>query len=593
MRPFPPPPAPWAVHEAPPVLPRLGALWSGRPRAGVRPRWTRLSPAVLVVLSGELLALLALALVSPLNLYDEGYVLYPAARVLEAQVPYRDFWFGYMPAQLYVLASLFRVFGTTVVAARVWDALVRFALCVFVYVVVRRLAARAPAVAGSLLTAAWLGVAGFYAYPLFPALAAALAAISFTLNWTSRQQRRDLALAGLCLALATVFKLEIGVYATASTTAAVLAGGWFRGTSRRAMLGAAASLLGSALLPLTAVLGLLAAQVPVSVLWYALVEFSLTVVANSGRLPLPSLVPTFPSAASSWIAYLFGWLLPWIQVYVPLAILGCSTAWVAWTAFRSRRQPSRSQSQPTLVSTSLGVAGTVALTLLGWGLLVSGTSRADGIHLLPLAIVALVLLLQLPFRLTGPRAGTVARQASLALLPVLGLAVVFGSLVGFLSRGGPLWPPDCSVQVPRAGCLPLRTDQAQALSYVRLRTDPGERIFVGNTRHERATVSDLTFYFLAARAAAPWSPETAPGLATGVRVQNDIVRDLERYGVRYVVLTDEFDEFQAWDARLSSGVTILDDYIATNYVPVERFGRYTILTARDPEIQTAAGSASP
>ena len=39
--------------------------------------------------------------------YDEGLVLFGAVRVLHGDVPYRDFYANYGPAQFYVLAGLF------------------------------------------------------------------------------------------------------------------------------------------------------------------------------------------------------------------------------------------------------------------------------------------------------------------------------------------------------------------------------------------------------------------------------------------------------------------------------------------------------
>jgi hypothetical protein len=47
-----------------------------------------------------------------LNLYDEGLVVYGAARVMRGEVPYRDFWSMYGPGQFYLIAGLFKIFGT-------------------------------------------------------------------------------------------------------------------------------------------------------------------------------------------------------------------------------------------------------------------------------------------------------------------------------------------------------------------------------------------------------------------------------------------------------------------------------------------------
>ena len=57
------------------------------------------------------LAYLQIGTFLPLNVYDEGIIAFGAVRVMDGQIPYRDFWTQYSPGQLYVLAGLFQVFG--------------------------------------------------------------------------------------------------------------------------------------------------------------------------------------------------------------------------------------------------------------------------------------------------------------------------------------------------------------------------------------------------------------------------------------------------------------------------------------------------
>src|SRR5258708_35149545 len=49
---------------------------------------------------------------------DEGIVLQGASRILDGQVPYRDFFSFYTPGSLYLVAVLFRVFGNSLAVAR-------------------------------------------------------------------------------------------------------------------------------------------------------------------------------------------------------------------------------------------------------------------------------------------------------------------------------------------------------------------------------------------------------------------------------------------------------------------------------------------
>ncbi|HLF50173.1 MAG TPA: hypothetical protein VJA45_12420, partial [Methylomirabilota bacterium] len=65
---------------------------------------------------------------APLNIYDEGYILYAAERLLQGDLPYRDFQLHYTPGQFYVVAALFEAFGHSLFVERMWDAAVRAGL---------------------------------------------------------------------------------------------------------------------------------------------------------------------------------------------------------------------------------------------------------------------------------------------------------------------------------------------------------------------------------------------------------------------------------------------------------------------------------
>ena len=87
-----------------------------------------------------------------LNAADESAYLYEAKRVLEGQVPYRDFFEIAMPGWLYLMAFLFRLFGTNLETARVAAAVLHGITAVLVYLTCRQLRVRAslssvPAVA--------------------------------------------------------------------------------------------------------------------------------------------------------------------------------------------------------------------------------------------------------------------------------------------------------------------------------------------------------------------------------------------------------------------------------------------------------------
>jgi len=84
---------------------------------------------------------------------DEGIVLAGAQRILDGQLPYRDFFSFYTPGSFYLTALLFKVFGSSIVVAR--GALVVFgaSFAALTYVLARRACSQAIALLVGILVA--------------------------------------------------------------------------------------------------------------------------------------------------------------------------------------------------------------------------------------------------------------------------------------------------------------------------------------------------------------------------------------------------------------------------------------------------------
>jgi len=86
------------------------------------------------------------------------------------------------------------------------------------------------------------------------------------------------------------------------------------------------------------------------------------------------------------------------------------------------------------------------------------------------------------------------------------------------------------------------------------------------------------FYFLSERDSATKYHELHTGLATTHRIQQEVIHDLEREKVNYVVLwNDPENNIEPNKSKESSGVKDLDDFIQSHYETVTNFGPYTIL----------------
>jgi len=111
------------------------------------------------------------------------------------------------------------------------------------------------------------------------------------------------------------------------------------------------------------------------------------------------------------------------------------------------------------------------------------------------------------------------------------------------------------------------------VKYIQKNVPENERIFVGNSRHDKIFFNDVMLYYLSNRQSATKYYTFVSGLTDTKRVQEAIVSDIEKYRVRYSILL-EVD--RSCLASESSGIFFLDDFIRKKFAPAQKFGGYTV-----------------
>jgi hypothetical protein len=141
--------------------------------------------------------------------------------------------------------------------------------------------------------------------------------------------------------------------------------------------------------------------------------------------------------------------------------------------------------------------------------------------------------------------------------------------------------------VERARFFHVEPDEEAAIEFIQEHVPSNQAIFVGNSQHHRVFISDVLFYFLAQRRAGTRFYDFVPGVITTAPVQQEVISDLERNEVNYVVLRSGFDQGRN-EIPADSGVTVLDDYLGREYRKTETFGNYSIwqFQARRPPLKT-------
>ena len=490
---------------------------------------------------------------APANPYDEGLVVVGAARVLGGEVPYSDFWSQYGPGQFYALAGLFAVFGKSLLVERAWDVVVRALLALVCFESARRRSSTGPALTAWALALLWLATLGAPGYVVWPALALALT--SLLLIAGPGPSAAALFGAGACAGAATVFRHDLGGYVLVAEAAALT---WTR-ARRGGIRGADLAWFGAGgAAVLAPVAGAFLLVVPPALLLDQLVVFPLTVFPHVRGLPYEH----------------FRWARGALPYYLPFVVY----AVLLVRALARAATPARPVAD-TLAPIALGLFGLLAFN--------QARVRSDPAHVGPFYLTSLIAacwLLPGQVRGRAPRGGmaTIAIAGATALAVLLALNPLHGYRDLLRSRAARDRAARATRMIVPAGWpAGLEPDEAAAAERVRAWTAAGDAIYVGLARHDRIFVNDAMFYFLAERRPGTRYHELHPGVADRAGVQREIAADLERSGVRWVVLTDRFEGgYELAHRGFPPGATLLDTTIAARYSEVARVGRYRILRLR-------------
>jgi len=88
---------------------------------------------------------------------DENTYINMGKEVLNGKVPYKDFFFAHPPLQLYSLALIFKIFGSSFLAAKIFSLMVSFASVFLLFFITRELFNEKIALISSILLLFWPG----------------------------------------------------------------------------------------------------------------------------------------------------------------------------------------------------------------------------------------------------------------------------------------------------------------------------------------------------------------------------------------------------------------------------------------------------
>jgi Dolichyl-phosphate-mannose-protein mannosyltransferase len=526
-----------------------------------------------------------------LLLYDEFLALYGADRVLHGARPYRDFLTLYGPAQFYLLALWFKLFGVSALAGRVYDAFIKAGIACATFALVIRLASRQYAVLAFAAVVLWLTCIedAAYNYSAYPALLLSLVSCLFFSRYLNDPSKiAPLFTAGVLVGAAVCFRHDFGFY-LCITQLIILA--WSISSRKLSALRRPA---------LFYISGITIVVVPVALLLFWTIPhndiffdlFYLPAKVYPRMRSLPFKISVIPQLLRHPFRWSNRFELQEAIVFFP--VLVCTAS--AVILFLSRK-PQSGLFSDTHQRQIFGL-----LTLLGSFFFIKGLIRVSPVQMVQCIVVGIILLVVLLSRIPqlGPAASIMVAVCTLIFLAcsapiVLGFFLfTHNNVVDLIHPSRPTsiyntcHPP---AGLERARCLILDPAAAAAIQYVEQRTSPQDKIFVGAGRHDKILANDIRFYFVSGRPAITKWQEFDPGLQTTLPFQNQIIASMQQYSPKLIVLNSYWDNLmEPNDSRFSSGVTTLDDYIHANYAPQATFGTIVILAPKqEPQ---AAGSPS-
>ncbi len=548
------------------------------------PRTTTASGLVLRLAPVFLVSFLLLFLMMSRRpgMYDEGIVLTGAMRVMAGQVPHRDFYFIYGPAEVYILAGLFKTAGSSLLAERLFDLVIKALVVTSVYGILSSYCRRSITIFASIISLLWLYGLNEFGLALTPVSLLNLVGSALVLPvFISGVSRRRMVTAGVVAAMASLFRYDtgialLGVHGCVVAIAVCLR---YKGSANR--LRAFASTFWPYLLGFTVLIAIPAlyyfSVAPAAAIVHDIILFPSKYYPRSRNLPFPGIHLKE---------------LENLGVYLPLAIAGMS--FFALLATKHLQDDGIAVSNVESSVQQQRVRGFyITFGILLVIMYLKGLVRVSPVQMY-LAIIPSLLLIAVLFQnRTGfPQSVRICINCLMLLSLVPATWSALHELRLEYLQHSFLFARKALPEVETKWCTepsPLTTgicflpedNRIRTFEFISRHTVPGQPLYSGLGHHDRVFANDNLVYFATQRLPATRWSHFDPDLQNRPDIQTQMVHELEQNPPPYIVLDSEFDLVrEPNDSSLSSGVMLMDNYIHDQYQPSETFGTLSVWQRR-------------
>ncbi|OGW33585.1 MAG: hypothetical protein A2X59_07835 [Nitrospirae bacterium GWC2_42_7] len=481
-----------------------------------------------------------------LYLCDEGTILVGAERILKGHLPYADFWSVYPPGQFYLLAFIFKLFGSSVLIERIYDITVKSLLCMVSFLITRKLGfSNKISIISFGMSLVWIGYSGFQGYPVYTAMVFIFIGVYFFMHYIEKAQNHWLIYCGFFVTSGAMFRHDLaGMAAVVILIALFLRKITDTQTTWHPILYYFFAVLLSGV-PIAAYL---INAIGIEPIVNQLIWTPMEIMQKYRGLPYP-----FYFSFESIPFFLFpGILLVGLIISLVLIIKDKTNTKFSYGLF--------------------------ILSFMGILFLNQVRVRSDIIHLLPAALVGVIILPSLySFALSSQvKPISVARSIAVFIFVVLIGAIFIGPVAMKVEtfKKDYFEMPKRSV-IPRAGYSSMTNDLRDLVLYIQNNTTENDTIYIGVKNHDQFIISDIVIYFLAGRNYSTKYHELCPGVTNRPEIQREIINEIKKSPTKIVVLSPGYwyePNYTRFDARTN----ILDDYISENFELVKRFKEYEV-----------------
>lgn len=523
------------------------------------------------------------------GVYDEGIILTGAMRVSEGDIPHRDFYLNYGPAQFYILSWLFEIFGQKVIVERMLDLFFRAGILIFIFLILVQNCTKKVTFTVSVVALLWLCAVGNHGYPVYACLFFSLFSSYLTLKALNQNfANKYLITSGILTGITAWFRYDVGFFLCVSTLISIAITQYSK-NERAEFNQLVKKLFYYALASATPVVILLVWYLKVSAFndfIHDIITFPIENYAKTRELPFPRPLEISTGA-----------------IYFPPAIT------LAFLIFNFKEKihfhhQSTSKNQLAIFQNH-EIKVLWVFTLLTLFFYLKGIVRVSTEHmqlaLIPSLIVLGIMLNGLLakdnwFKLFVVTlfAITTLSATSYTLKKVFKKNKLENIVISNLSLIGEKQKPrreysQLSVHHSESENKKINLNlnalfqtkeqfRQQAIDFIISRTKPNSRIFLGLHRHDIVFANDVSAYFQTNRLPATKWHQFDPGLQNSSNIQQDIINDLQKNKPVYVWLDSSWSaRHEPNESSLSSGVYLLDGYIKQNYHMIKSFEKIEIL----------------